>query len=123
MDITSITLNMTNAKHLVNWLTDLDLEDDNLSSIMMLEIYKLHLFIMKRLESGSNTKLLVPSLKNKLNELSCKYLEYLEDDMQSGILTEGQYLCNANYCQMNHKDITELLDILEYGLVIKCNII
>ena len=123
MDITSITLDMTNAKRLVDWINGLDLADNDLSTKMLLELYKLHLFVMKRLESGSNTKLLVPSLKNKLNDLSCQYLEYLEKDMELRLLTEGMYLINANYCQVLHKDITELLDILEYGLVIKCNII
>jgi len=87
----------------------------------MLEMYKLELFIAKRLNSNASSSALVPSLRAKLNELSGAFLEAVEGDLESGQINEGKFLMMADVSKANHEQCTMLLDVLELGLDIKCN--
>jgi hypothetical protein len=87
----------------------------------ILEMYKLELFIAKRLTSNASSITLVPALRAKLNELSGAFLEAAEGDLESGKINEGKYLVMADASKRSHEECTILLDALELGLVIKCN--
>lgn len=87
---------------------------------LMVKILELKLFVMKKIQNSSNSDsaVLVPALKKKLNDLSCAFLENLEKEMELKICNEGQYLTVSNVIQSWHKDVSQMLDFLESGLVI-----
>jgi len=87
----------------------------------ILEMLQLELFISKRLQTSASSIALVPSLRAKLNELSGAFLEAVEGDLELGKINEGQFLLMADISKISHEQCTMLLDVLEVGLVIKCN--
>jgi hypothetical protein len=86
----------------------------------MLKILELKLFVMKKIQNNSNCTILVPALKKKLNDLSCEFLEGIEKEMEKKLINEGAYLSVSNIIKSWHQDVTQMLDLLESGLVIKC---
>ncbi len=86
-------------------------------------LFKFKLFIYQKLINGSNVVVLIPALRQKLNNLCSNYLEGCENNMNLELEKEGIYLIIANMLKEEHENIGMLLDILEYGLVIKCDII
>lgn len=112
MDINNIIRSITLAKGVV--------KKNRPITTLMVKILELKLFVMKKLEDGSNCAVLLPSLKKKLNELCCAFLEGLEEEMELKICNEGQFLTVSNVIQSWHKDVSIILDLLESGLVIKC---
>ena len=96
------------------------LGDDPLMKTM-LEIYKLELFIVKRLTSNPASNVaLVPALRGKLNERAGKFLEAVEESLEANTMDEGIYLSMSNIVKSVHENCSQLLDILELGFVIKC---
>ena len=119
----SITLRITEATLLIDSVSKFELKDDDNSSKTVISILKLHLFIMKKVGSGSNSVALVPALKKKLDELWFKYLEEIENDSIKGKISEGEYLEQTNSSAKERANTLNLLDMLELGLDIKCIII
>jgi len=119
----TITLCISEANVMIDLLSKLELTDDDNSSKTVISILKLHLFIMKKVASGSNSVVLVPALRKKVDELWFKYLEEIENDNERGIMNEGQYLEHTAMSIKERAETIELLDMLELGLAIKCIII
>jgi hypothetical protein len=78
---------------------------------------------MKRAASGINSVKLVPSLRNKITNLYGQYLECLQEALDLGFINEGIYLNCCNETKDQHESIIQVLDVLELGLVVKCEII
>jgi hypothetical protein len=129
----SIALQFETKDEIVKINIDMDFLEERIATIKaspakndpvikaILEMYKLELFIGKRLNSNASSIALVPSLRAKLNELSGAFLEAVEGDLESGKVNEGKYLLMADVSKANHDQCTMLLDVLELGLDIKCN--
>jgi len=114
-----IKMNMNDINRSVN-LAKSVVNDKKPFTKAMLKILELKLFVMKKMENSSNSVVLVPALKKKLNDLSCEFLEGIEKEMEKKLINEGVYLTVSNIIQSWHKDIAQMLDLLESGLVIKC---
>jgi len=129
----SIALQFETKNEIVQLNIDMNYLEEQIASIKaspdkddplvkaILEMYKLELFIAKRLNSNASSVALVPALRAKLNALSGAFLEAVEGDMELGRINEGKYLMMADVSKISHEQCTMLLDVLELGLDIKCN--
>jgi hypothetical protein len=115
-----INLQMTDVKRAIRGAKHLPKHP---LSKAMLDVLNFKLFVMCKLQDGCNVVALIPALKNKLQNLCCKFLEHVEEHMEQKKMKEGKYLAMCKIAKEWHEEITSLLEILEYGLVIKCNII
>lgn len=127
MDIESFTFDITHTLETIDGIESFITVAPNHRTIpqakIALEIFKVKFFIMKRAASGLNCVVLVPALKNKINNLCSQYLEILEKDLEEGFINEGKYIKICDDTKTHHETTTDLLDVLELGLVIKCEII
>ena len=115
-----INLQMTDVKKAIKGAKHLPKHS---ISKTMLEILNFKLFVMCKMQDGCNVVALIPALKNKLQNLCSKFLEHVEEEIEQKKMKEGKYLALCKIAKEWHEEITSLLEILEYGLVIKCNII
>jgi len=127
MDIESFTFDVTNTVEVIYAIESYIKVSTDIrrlpESKVALEIFKIKLFIMKKAASGVNCVVLVPALKNKINNLCGQYLEILEKELELGFIDEGKYITLCNATKTHHQQITALLDVLELDVVIKCEII
>jgi hypothetical protein len=115
-----ITLQMTDIKKSIKEAKRLPKHP---LSKAMLDVLNFKHFVMCKLQDGCNVVALIPALKNKLQNLCSKFLEVIEEEIEQKKMKEGKYLAMCKIAKGWHEEITSLLEILEYGLVIKCNII
>jgi len=116
---TVVKMSMNDINRSVN-LAKSVVDDKKPYTKTMVKILELKLFVMKKIQNNSNCVVLVPSLKKKLNDLSCAFLEEIEKEMEKKRINEGAYLSVSNVIQSWHQDVSKMLDLLESGLVIKC---
>jgi hypothetical protein len=117
-DATPLRLNMTDT---LNALTMTEMLSKKMPIYKLaVPLFKFKLFIFQKLINGSNVVALIPALRQKLNNLCSNYLEECENNNK---LNENGYLITANMLKEEHENIEVLLDILEFGLVVKCEII
>ena len=89
----------------------------------IVNVLELKLFVHKKLDEGANVVALVPYLKKKLSDLCSEHLEMLDQYLEKGLINEGRYLECANSTKEEHNQTALFIDLLNLGIVIKCNII
>jgi hypothetical protein len=119
-EIVQLNIDMNFLERQIAGIKASPLKDDPMVKAI-LEMYKLELFIAKRLHTSASSIALVPALRTKLNELSGAFLEAVEGDLELGKINEGKFLMMADVSKISHDQCTMLLDVLELGLDIKCN--
>jgi hypothetical protein len=80
---------------------------------MMLEFYKVKLFVYTQISKGYDTTALLPTLKTKINKLLQDEMEAKEEHASKSMIDEQSYLEFTDGILQEHKSITCIFNAVE----------